>query len=136
MRNLFSRVVLSLAAVGALAAVWVIPSHAQIPGTLIQPGMSPARFWVNNKAREDSIPVNIVVADPRESPLPVAVRGAVAVSGTVSAARQPWEYRTVEVTGEQDPARALNVYGNDGWEAVGITSQQGAKSTILLKRPR
>ncbi|TAK14979.1 MAG: DUF4177 domain-containing protein [Acidobacteria bacterium] len=136
MRNLLSRVVLCLAAIGTLAALWVMPSYAQVPGTLPQPGMSPARFWVNNKTREESIPVNIVVADPRESPLPVAVRGAVAVSGTVAAARQPWEYRSVEITEGQDPARALNVYGNDGWEAIGVTSQQGAKATIVLKRPR
>lgn len=134
MRSPYSRVILGLVLVTAAAALWVIPSFAQIPGTLERPGMSPARIWINNKTREEAIPVNIVAGDPKE-PLPVVVKGGVSVTGQVGVARQPWEYRSVEVS-EQDPSRALNVYGNDGWEAVGTVSQQGAKVIVLLKRPK
>lgn len=134
MRKSFAPVVLGLIVIASLAALWVIPSYAQMPGTLAQPAMSPARVWINNRTRDEAIPVNVVSGDPKE-PLPVVVKGAVSVTGQVGVARQAWEYRSVEVS-DQDPTRALNVYGNDGWEAVGATSQQGAKAIVLLKRPK
>ena len=143
MRNATTRLVLVLVVFAGLAAVWVIPSYAngrQVPGTLSQPGVSPARFWINNKTREESIPVNIVVADPKESPLPVTVRGvtSVAVNGLVpvTASRQTWEYREASFTPTQGLAAGLNTLGNDAWEVTGMTTQPNGRVTVLLKRPR
>ena len=132
MRNSLFRIGLGLAATAVVAALWIIPSRAQVPGTLEKPGMSDARVWVNNKGRNEAIPVTMVGNDG--TPVPVSVSGIVETKGT--AARQPWDYRSVIVNADQDPTSALVPLGNDGWEAVGVTSQPGGKLTVVLKRPR
>lgn len=133
MRNLLVCVVLVLAAVGGSAAL--ISARQQS-----QPGMSPARFWINNRTREEAIPVNIVNTDPKALPLPVTVSGVttVSVSGLtpVTASRQMWEYREASFTPNQGLAAGLNPLGNDGWEVTGITTQPNGGVTVLLKRPR
>jgi hypothetical protein len=144
MRNSRSHVFIGVAVVAGVAALWVIPSYAgaqQVPGTLARPGMSEARVWINNRTRDEAIPVTFLGLDPR-TPIPVAVQGVtpVSVNGLVeartAATKQPWEYRSVSVGADQDLAPALNGLGTDGWEAVGVTSQPGARMTVLLKRPR
>lgn len=125
--------VLVLAAVGGSAA---LVSARQ----LSQPGMSPARFWINNRTRDEAIPVNIVNTDPKALPLPVTMSGVatVSVSGLtpVTASRQMWEYREASFTPNQGMAAGLNTLGNDGWEVTGITTQPNGGVTVLLKRPR
>jgi hypothetical protein len=138
MRNSLTRLVAGVAVVGGLAALWIIPSHAQqVPGTIERPGMTAARVWVNNKALEDAIPVTLVGGDVR-APLPVTVHGPATVNGKVDtmSARQSWEYRSVSTAIDSDVAAALNGLGNEGWEAVGLTAQPGGKVVVLLKRPR
>jgi hypothetical protein len=138
MRNSLTRIVTGLAVVGGLAALWIIPSHAQqVPGTLDRPGMSAARVWINNRTVDEAIPVTLVAGGAR-APLAVTVQGAATVNGKVDtvAARQSWEYRSVSTAIDSDVAAALNGLGNDGWEAVGLTAQPGGKVVVLLKRPR
>ena len=139
MRHSSIRIILGLVVVTGAAALWVIPSFAQVPGTQSQPGMSVARVWINNQKREDAIPVNIVNGDPR-APMPVTVVGTatVSVSGLtpVVASRQNWEHRSLVVGAGQDVAAALAGPGNEGWEAVGLTTQSNGVVTVLLKRPR
>lgn len=116
-----------------------------------QPGMSPARFWINNRTANEAIPVNVIVADPKAVPLPVSVSGITAVDfsdravGTLnqiqgktqatSRTRQPWEYREVVFTPTQNMS-SLNSLGAEGWEAAGMTTQPNGSVTVLLKRPR
>lgn len=129
MRNSPLRVALGLVAICGVAALWIIPSYAQVPGTLERPGMAPARVWVNNKNLDEAIPVTLVGGNVR-APLPVTVHGTATVSGKVERARQIWEYRE-----SSSAITALNALGNDGWEVVGVL-QPGANPTVLLKRPR
>jgi hypothetical protein len=158
MRHSLARVLTGLLVVGGLAAVWVIPrvqaaqggagagsarsfaNAPQVPGTVPQPGMAPARVWINNQKREEAIPVTIVYADPSDVAMPVKIQGAAAVTvnGPVATTRnrQAWEYRVVSAASDQELAAAMNSAGSDGWEAVGVTSQPGAKITAVLKRPR
>ena len=139
MRSPLSRIILGVVFVAGAAALWVIPSFAQVPGTQPMPGMNVARVWINNQKPEDAIPVTMVSGDPR-MPMPVAVVGTatVSVSGLtpVVASRQNWEYRSVAVGSGQDVAGSLAGLGNDGWEAVGLTTQINGNVTVLLKRPR
>lgn len=131
MRNSLPRIALGLAVVCGVAALWIIPSYAQVPGTLERPGMTEARVWVNNRTAQEAIPVTLFGGDVR-APLPVTVQGTTSVTGKVeaTAVRQAWEYRESPST-----IAALNVLGNDGWEVVGVV-QSGANPTVLLKRPR
>ena len=145
---------MGLVVVAGVAALWVIPSYAgapQMPGTMAQPGMSPARVSVNNRTREEAVSVSIANVDPRSPAVPVAVTGFAAIDFTdravgtlaqiqgktqaTTSARQTWEYRVISAA-DPDIQAALAGPGNDGWEAVGVTSQPGAKVTVLLKRPR
>lgn len=145
MRNSLISLVLSVAAIAGSAALLSARQQSQ-------PGMSPARFWINNRTREEAIPVSIANVDPKAPPVPVSVNGFATVDFTdravgtlnqiqgrtqsVAIVRQQWEYRSVSVGADQDVAPALNGIGNDGWEAVGVTAQSGGKMTVLLKRPR
>ena len=133
MRNLFVRIAITLAVTVVVAALWIIPSYAQkVPGTLERPGMSDARVWVNNKGRSEAIPVTMVGNDG--TPVPVTVNGYVETRST--AVRQIWEYRSITLGADQEPAAQLGALGNDSWEAVGLTTQSSGRITILLKRPR
>jgi hypothetical protein len=143
MRNLLTRIVAGLAVVGSLAALWIIPTHAQqVPGTLERPGMTAARVWINNKTRDEAIPVQFVSTDPGARPLPVTIQGVadVSVNGLVEARtttlRQSWEYRSVSTAIDGDLGAVLGAAGREGWEAVGLTAQPGGKVVVLLKRPR
>jgi hypothetical protein len=116
-----------------------------------QPGMSSARFWINNRTPNEAIPVNVIVADPKAVPLPVSVNGFVTMDFTDRAAgtlsqiqgrtqatsrtRQPWEYREVVFSPVQK-MDSLNALGAEGWEALGMTTQPNGSVTVLLKRPR
>ena len=141
MRNSLIRLSIGVAAMAVVAALWIIPSHAQVPGTLARPGMAEARVWINNRSRDEAIPVTFLGGDPKV-PMPVTVQGvtSVSVSGLVeartAATKQAWEYRSISAAADQELSAALNGPGNDGWEAVGVTSQPGGKITVLLKRPR
>lgn len=143
MRNSLVRIVFGVVVVGGLAALWVIPSYARVPqvqGTMAQPGMSPARVWINNRKADEAIPVMFLGGDPNGQPVPVTVQGvaSVSVNGLVEAraTRQSWEYRDVTFSPNQAVAAGLNALGSDGWEATGMTSHPNGSVTVLLKRPR
>jgi hypothetical protein len=137
MRNSLIRIIAGVAVIVGLAALWIMPSHAQVPGTLDRPGMTAARVWINNRTVDEAIPVTLVAGGAR-APLAVTVQGTATVNGKVDtiSARQSWEYRSVSTAIDSDVAAALNGLGNDGWEAVGLTAQPGGKVVVLLKRPR
>jgi hypothetical protein len=140
MRNLLPRLVAGLVVICGVAALWIIPSHAQqVPGTLAQPGMTSARVSINNRTADEAIPVSIVNGFAAVDFTEHAVGTLSQIQGRAQqtiAKRQSWEYHSVAAGAEQDLAAALNGLGNDGWEAVGVTSQPGGKMTILLKRPK
>ena len=107
----------------------------------IQPGqMTQARVWVQNKGRDEAVPVDLRESN-LDAPLRVQVINAEPQYGStnpiaVRAARQTWEYETVAVTLDQDPRPALNRLGVEGWETTGITLPAPNATRFLLKRPR
>lgn len=137
--------VVFIVALGGTAAVLSARQQAS-------PGMSQARFWINNRAREDAIPVNLVNVHPESPSVPVAVKGSALVDftdraravlaaihsepQTVVLQRPSWEYREMKFGAADDRVTALNQAGALGWEVAGVTANAGDTSTILLKRPR
>lgn len=126
------------------AAVAPVVSSAVVARASAQGAPTPgsptlARMVVVN-ARNEAVPVVLVGAGDVQ---PVTLIGTPSVSITGEAAvttralRQSWEYRTMAVaTGQEDPASALNVAGNEGWEVVGVMPAAAGSTRILLKRPR
>ena len=104
-----------------------------------QPGMSPARFWINNRTADEAIPVNIngfanIDFTDRAVGTLNQIHGK---TQATSAARQLWEYRQVIEDSRQDYMGVLNQLGNDGCEAVGIsTDPANGRKIVLFKRPR
>ena len=126
-------------AVALGSALW---AGAGTVATQPRPGEpTQARVWVQNRQMDERIPVSL-----REVGQDVVVRTQVAslppltlAAGTVVAARstpQVWEYRSVVVPSNGDPAAALRAAGAEGWETTGvIVPAAGGGSSVLLKRP-
>ena len=132
--------VLGVILVSGLAGVATVAAPVQD-----RPGLpTQGKVWVENRGRNQAIPVVIVPQNQadRPEPLPVQVLNVPAVTlaqgGTlhVRSARQPWEYRTLVIPAGQDTAAAVNALGSDGFEAVGIVSADETRAVLLLKRPR
>jgi hypothetical protein len=108
-------------------------------GQQSRPGeIGESHVLVDNRYPEQAVPV---ILQQRLDPLRVQVTGTSTVKVDPTSAmgthpvRQQWEYRTISVTGDKDPAGFLANAGLDGWEAVGFQSGQGGVA-VLLKRPR
>jgi hypothetical protein len=106
------------------------------PGqTALRPGdMTPARMYIDNRGRDQAIPVLV------QDPVTIAGTPTVAIAPTsvvpVRLTRQAWEYRTVALVPAQDPANTLLLLGSDGWETTGVQVQTQNGLVLLLKRPR
>ena len=100
-----------------------------------------ARVFVENRGRADAVPV-VLQEVMTPSPISVQVAGTPTVALTPASvvqarlARQQWEYRTVDLEREQDPAAALSRAGAEGWEATGIQLLNRAGAPVVMKRPR
>jgi len=111
--------------------------QTQRPGEMTQ-----ARVWVQNAPNE---PVPIALQQNHlENPLRVLVLNG-DPSVNVSAPTGPlrvrivppaWEYRTVTIRANEDPAKALANPGNEGWETTGLTWPGADGTLVLLKKPR
>jgi hypothetical protein len=134
MRTGFALIVLGgvITAGGAMLAA---PGQDR-PGVIGQ-----ARVFVENRGRADAVPV-VLQEVMTPSPISVQVAGtptvALSPASVVQArlARQQWEYRTVDLEREQDPAAALSRAGAEGWEATGIQLLNRAGAPVVMKRPR
>ncbi len=122
--------VLSLC-VATLAA----PVQQDRPGVVVQP-----RVKIENRGRNEAIPVSIQEWGASERPVNVQVVGTptVLATGTVQArlVQQVWAYRTVKVPAGEDMANALAGPGADGWETTGVQISDQSGMTLLMKRPR
>ncbi len=100
-----------------------------------------ARVFVENRGRSDAVPV---VLQDVMTPTPIGVQVigtptvTIAPASVVQArlARQQWEYRTVDLEREQDPAAALSRAGAEGWETTGIQLLNRAGAPVVMKRPK
>jgi hypothetical protein len=101
-------------------------------GQTPRPGdMTQARVWVENRQPNETIPVAIQTVA-----VPVRVQLDPSAVVLTKTAAQGWEYRSIPLASDADPARSLLLVGNEGWEAVGVLQSGPAGVTVLLKRPR
>jgi hypothetical protein len=127
-----SAFVLIVAGTSILAA----PSQTAQPGQMTQ-----ARVWVQNRGRNEAIPVElrdvsldaplkvqIINAEPQYTQTnPVQVRES----------RRLWDYESIAVKPTEDMAATLTRRGAIGWETTGIWSVSAdGTTTVLLKRSR
>jgi hypothetical protein len=98
-----------------------------------------AKVWIENHGRAEAVPI-ILEEVATSAPISVQVSGtptvAVATVVQARAVRQAWEYRTVDLEREQDPAAALSRAGAEGWEATGIQLSNRAGAPVVMKRPK
>ena len=120
-------------------------------GTRTPGQLTEARVWIENRGRNEAIPV----AAP--DPLPVVVQNvttatlAVRLAGAtpgqppppvaVQSAQQRWEYRTVAIPldaqeQEQAVTKLLVAPGNEGFEPTGVQLSTRSATLLVLKRPR
>jgi len=138
MRTDLVRAVLGVLIVTAGGAILAAPGGQgqDRPGQISQ-----SRVFVENRGRSEALPV-VLQEVMTPSPVPVQVAGTPTVNlapMTIVPARlvrQIWEYRTIDLEKESDPATALSRAGADGWEATGIQLLNRAGAPIVLKRPR
>lgn len=144
MRNSLAVLVLSLGAIAGAAAL--------LSAQQSRPGMSEARVWINNRGREEAIPVTIANVHPDAPPVPVAVNGFALVDftdraratltsikdrpQTVVVQPRQWEYRELKFDAGDDRVTPLNQSGAQGWELTGFTVEPNGRATAMLKRPR
>ena len=103
-----------------------------------RPGqIAPAKVWIENGPGE-AVPV--LLQTPSAVPVQVAGTPTVSLSAATVVqarlARQSWEYRTLDLEKEQDPAAELSRAGADGWEATGIQLLNRSGTPVVMKRPR
>ncbi len=127
-----------LGAIAIAAGVLVAAQAQELPVPENRPGYpTTARTYILNRTAEEAVPVQLKLGGDVQ---PVEIAGTptvqLAPAATVAArsARQLWEYRVVEMS--SDIAQALNEAGAEGWEAIGTVGTGGARSGVLLKRPR
>ena len=111
-----------LVAIAMPAAPGQTRQEPPTPGTE-RPGQSTkAQVWVENRGRNEAIPI---VAT---APIPVVVQNPV----------RQWEYQTVSVAPGTSPTeltRLLTVQGNAGWETAGVQVMSGPNTLVVMKRP-
>lgn len=108
--------------------------------TTTTPGqMTRARIWVENRGRNEAIPIDLRDVN-LDAPLKIQV-----MNGDPSAARlspvlvnevrKTWEYAMLTVGPDDDMVALLNARGSAGWETTGVSFANGT-GKVLLKRPR
>lgn len=137
MRMFVISVLTATALVTSRSAMLAAPGQAtQRPGEMTQ-----ARVWVENRDPREAVPVAIVATARDVPPIRVQVmNGDTPANPTppvlVREAPRTWEYKTIDVPNNVNPAAALNREGVTGWETAGVTWPFGNQTTWLLKRPR
>jgi hypothetical protein len=108
--------------------------------TTITPGqMTQAKVWVQNRGANEAVPVDLrdsTVANPLRVEVVGGAPGRPANPVVVRVVRELWQYESVLVKPDQDPASALSQAANTGWETTGITFNRPDGVLLLLKRPR
>jgi hypothetical protein len=123
--------------VAAASTTGAAPEQTLTPGQMTQ-----ARVWVQNHGADEAVPVDIRAADldPTHA-LRVRVVNGESSSGVLALRAQltasVWDYRTLAIRADQQPARELAQAGAEGWETTGIAwPATDGNTLLLLKRPR
>lgn len=128
----------TLALAAGRSAMLAAPGQTQTPGQMTQ-----ARVWIENRGRQEALPVSLQEVAPDTPPMRVRVINGVTPSGSddpvnVHVVRQPaiWQYQSVTIKGGEDMAAALSASGAAGWEATGVAVTNADGTTLLMKRLR
>jgi hypothetical protein len=119
--------------VSGASAMLAAPEQTLTPGQMTQ-----ARVWVQNRGANEAVPIDLR-EENLASPLHVQImNGALGRSNPVPVRVLPesWQYRSVLVTPDQDPALALTPAGASGWETTGLTFNRPDGVLVLLRQPR
>jgi hypothetical protein len=131
------RLISAVVLCGALVLSFALTASSGQQGTRTPGQLTEAHVWVDNRGREQAIPVDLREAH-LDRPLRVQIVNdppyGVAAPAQVRPVRALWEYQTVPVAPAGDLAARLNTQGALGWEVVGVVGQNVA--TLLLKRQR
>src|SRR6266540_2268606 len=122
---------LVLIAVGASGIV-AAPEQTITPGQMTQ-----ARVWVQNRGATEAVPVDLResnLANPLRVEVVNGAPGRTTNPVAVRVVRELWQYQSVLVKPDQDPAAALSQAANTGWETTGITFNRPDGVLLLLKR--
>jgi hypothetical protein len=123
----------------ALTSAAVLQDASAQEGTLTPGQPTQARVLIDNRERNEAVPVSLETIAADVTPLPVEVR-AVTVGPanvlTTRATRQQWEYRLVGIPTGGDPTAALNAAGMDAWETTGLMVTVAQGTVVVMKRPR
>jgi hypothetical protein len=109
--------------------------------TTTTPGqMTQARIWVENRGRNEAIPIDLRDVN-LDAPLRIQVMNgdpsAPRLSPVlVNEVRKTWEYTMLRVGPHDDMMALLNGRGLLGWETTGITFAGSEDTQLLLKRLR
>ncbi len=141
-----------LTVVTTLIAVAAGTAMIAAPGQFDRPGPTKARVWIENRNRNEAIPVfvlqnlqsdagpvPVVVQNMSSAPVPVRLMKTPTAELPilpVSVARQNWEYYTLNLEAGQNPTSPLTRLGAEGWETTGVQVPNGSATFIVLKRPR
>jgi beta-galactosidase GanA len=129
------------AVVGTLIVMSFALTASRGPQVTRTPGqMTEAHVWIENRGREEAIPVDVRDIHV-DRPIRVHVVNGEAQYGTTNPAqvrvvRPAWEYRTVNILPTDDAAAKLNPLGLAGWETAGTVFASAEGTTVLLKRTR
>jgi len=104
-----------------LAAPGQARQDSPSPGTE-RPGQATrGQVWIENRGRNESIPI---VAT---SPIPVVIQNQV----------RQWEYQTLSVApniSAMELTKLLTANGNAGWETAGVQVMSGPNTLLVMKR--
>ena len=96
-----------------------------------------ARVVVGN-SQTDPVPV-VLAAAGQLQPVTVVGTPVVSLAGgsfvSTQAGSQRWQYRSIVVAADEDPAVVLQAPGQEGWEAVAAVAAGNGGLRVLLKRP-
>jgi len=115
------------------------PAIVAAPAQTLTPGqMTQARVWVQNRGANEAVPIDL-----RESnlarPLHVEIMNGVQARSNPVPVRvlpESWQYRSVLVKPDDDPALALAQAGASGWETTGLTFNRPDGVLVLLRQSR
>jgi len=136
MRTIVISVIAAAALVTYRSEIVAAPEQTtQYPGQ-----MTEARVWIQNRPdRGEAIPITLESTARDLPPLRVQVVNGESIRSNpvlVRLSPRTWEYKTIYVADNLDPAPMLTKEGAAGWETAGVTWRQTNLTGWLLKRPQ
>jgi hypothetical protein len=131
MRRTLSYVVVAAVAFASAAA---LPDASAQEGTLTPGQPTQARVLIENRDRDEAVPVSLQAVASDVAPIRVELGPRTIVDARVVA--QQWEYQVLAIPAGSDATAALNAAGTNGWETTGLMLSTSQGNAVVMKRPR